>query len=130
MSRVHLQLRDAILQAAQRRSEVRNQVSSPTTRDDPSFTDLDKGYKMCTDLRRMIDVGILGMVNDHEASKEGVASLKTLLKLANNIIAHPEEEKFRRFRINNPRIRKDIVEPKGVLKFPIKMGFRQEVRFG
>ncbi|KAK0448901.1 uncharacterized protein EV420DRAFT_1483320 [Desarmillaria tabescens] len=126
MSKVNLQLRDAVLQAACRRSEGQNQLSSLVTRDDPGFTDFDKGYKMRTEVRRMIDVGILGMVNDHEASKEGVASLKTLLKLANNIIVHPEEEKFRRFKINNPRIKKEIMDPKGVLEFAIKMGFRQE----
>ncbi|KAG7450016.1 uncharacterized protein BT62DRAFT_619873 [Guyanagaster necrorhizus] len=84
-------------------------------------TDFDKGYKMRTELRRMIDVGILGMVNDHEASKEGAESPKTLHELANNIIAHPEKEKYRRFKINNPKIKKDIMEPKGVLEFAIKL---------
>ncbi|KAK0471544.1 hypothetical protein IW261DRAFT_834365 [Armillaria novae-zelandiae] len=126
MSKVNLQLRDAVLQAAQRRSEGQSPVSSPVTRDDPSFTDFDKGYTMRIELRRMIDVGILGMVNDHEASKECVASLKTLLKLANNIIDNPEDEKFQRFKMNNPKIKKDIIEPKGVLQFAIKMGFRQK----
>ncbi|KAK0433026.1 hypothetical protein EV421DRAFT_2023708 [Armillaria borealis] len=126
MSKVNLQLRDAVLQAAQRRSEGQSPASSPVTRDDPSFTDFDKGYQMRTELRRMIDVGILGMVNDHEASKEGVASLKTLLRLANKIIDNPDKEKYQRFKINNPTIKKDIMQPKGVLEFAIKMGFRQQ----
>ncbi|PBK65498.1 hypothetical protein ARMSODRAFT_1087398 [Armillaria solidipes] len=126
MSKVNLQLRDAVLQAAQRRSEGQSPASSPVTRDDPSFTDFDKGYQMRTELRRMIDVGILGMVNDHEASKEGVVSLKTLLRLANKIIDNPDKEKYQRFKINNPTIKKDIMQPKGVLEFAIKMGFRQQ----
>ncbi|SJL14152.1 uncharacterized protein ARMOST_17607 [Armillaria ostoyae] len=125
MSKVNLQLRDAVLQAAQRRSEGQSPASSPVTRDDPSFTDFDKGYQMRTELRRMIDVGILGMINDHEASKEGVASLKTLLKLANKIIENPDNEKYQRIKINNPTIKKDIMEVKGALEFAIKMGFRQ-----
>ncbi|KAK0226686.1 hypothetical protein IW262DRAFT_783150 [Armillaria fumosa] len=126
MSKVNLQLRDAVLRAAQRRSEGQSPASSPVIRDDPSFTDFDKGYQMRTELRRMIDVGILGMVNDHEASKEGVASLKTLLELASNIIDNPEKEKFQRFKMNNPKIKKVIIEPKGVLQFAIQMGFRQK----
>lgn len=138
MSKVNLQLRDAVLQAAQRRSEGQSPASSPVIRDDPSFTDFDKGYQMRTELRRMIDVGILGMVNDHEASKEGVASLKviatdtpaidradnsskTLLKLANKIIENPDNEKYQRIKINNPTIKKDIMEPKGALEFAIKV---------
>ncbi|KAK0222751.1 hypothetical protein EDD85DRAFT_860959 [Armillaria nabsnona] len=125
MSKVNLQLRDVVLQAAQRRSEGQSPASSPVIRDDPSFTDFDKGYQMRTELRRMIDVGILGMVNDHEPSKEGVASLKTLLKLANKIIENPDNEKYQRIKINNPTIKKDIMEPKGALEFAIKMGFRQ-----
>ncbi|PBK82243.1 hypothetical protein ARMGADRAFT_740969 [Armillaria gallica] len=121
MSKVNLQLRDAVLQAAQRRSEGQSPASSPVIRDDPSFTDFDKGYQMRTELRRMIDVGILGMVNDHEASKEGVASLKTLLKLADKIIENPDNEKYQRIKINNPTIKKDIMEPKGALEFAIKV---------
>ncbi|KAK0196143.1 hypothetical protein F5146DRAFT_1028687 [Armillaria mellea] len=126
MSKVNLQLRDAVLQAAQRRSERQSPASSPVTRYDPNFTDFDKGYQMRTELRRMIDVGILGMVNDHEASKEGVASLKTLLRLANKIIENPDNEKYQRIKINNPTIKMDIVDPKGALEFAIKMGFRQQ----
>ncbi|KAK0493193.1 hypothetical protein EDD18DRAFT_1465049 [Armillaria luteobubalina] len=126
MSKVNLQLQEAVLQAAQRRSEGRSPALSPVTRDDPSFTNFDKGYQMRNELRRMIDVGILGMVNNHEASKEGVASLKTLLELANNIIDNPEKEKFQRFKMNNPKIKKVIIEPKGVLQFAIQMGFRQK----
>ncbi|RDX55622.1 hypothetical protein OH76DRAFT_1397015 [Lentinus brumalis] len=40
-----------------------------------------------------------------------------------NILAHPEEEKYRRFKINNDHIKSKIVEPKGSMELVMDLGF-------
>lgn len=46
---------------------------------------------------------------------------KTLLMLAGNIIDHPEEEKYHRFKPTNSAIRKKIVDPKGSLEYAVEV---------
>lgn len=46
---------------------------------------------------------------------------KTLSMLAKNIIDHPEEEKYHRFKPTNTAIRKKIVDPKGSLEYAVEV---------
>jgi hypothetical protein len=41
--------------------------------------------------------------------------------LAGNIIDHPEEEKYHRFKPTNTTIRKKIVDPKGSLEYAVEV---------
>ena len=44
-------------------------------------------------------------------------SRQTLLKLAENILEHPDEEKYQKFKTTNPTIKKLLVDPKGTLEY-------------
>jgi len=50
-----------------------------------------------------------------------------LAMLAGNIIDHPNEEKYHRFKPTNTTIRRKIVDPKGSLEYAVELGFRPEV---
>jgi len=41
--------------------------------------------------------------------------------LAGNIIDHPEEEKYHRFKPTNTTIRRKIVDPKGTLEYAVEV---------
>ena len=41
--------------------------------------------------------------------------------LARNIIDHPEEEKYHRFKPTNTAIRRKIVDPKGTLEYAVEV---------
>ena len=41
--------------------------------------------------------------------------------LSENIINHPEEEKYHRFKPTNTAIRKKIVDPKGTLEYAVEV---------
>ncbi|KIY71471.1 hypothetical protein CYLTODRAFT_435250 [Cylindrobasidium torrendii FP15055 ss-10] len=73
--------------------------------------------------RRMIEPGITRPNNKEQA----MASLKTLLTIAENILNHPGETKYQQFKPTNTIIKKNLVEPKGALEYAIEMGFRPEV---
>ena len=47
--------------------------------------------------------------------------LQTLMMLAGNIIDHPEEEKYHRFKPTNSTIRRKIVDPKGSLEYAVEV---------
>ncbi|KAH9899862.1 hypothetical protein C8Q73DRAFT_337610 [Cubamyces lactineus] len=53
-------------------------------------------------------------------------SLQTVLKLAENLLAEPEEPTFRKFRRHNGHIKRLVVEPKGVLQLVIDLGWRDK----
>ncbi len=40
-----------------------------------------------------------------------------MLKLAENIIEHPDEEKYQRFKSTNPTIKRLLVDPKGTIEY-------------
>ncbi|OJA19013.1 hypothetical protein AZE42_00365 [Rhizopogon vesiculosus] len=74
--------------------------------------------------RRLIDPGIY-RPNSPEAV---MASLKTLSKIAQNLIKEPENPKFQQFKPTNDTIRQRLIETKGALEYAIAMGFRPEVK--
>jgi len=50
-----------------------------------------------------------------------MALSQTLGMLATNIIDHPDEEKYHRFKPTNTAIRKKIVDPKGTLEYAVEV---------
>lgn len=50
---------------------------------------------------------------DHDVN----GPLQTLLKLSENILEHPDEEKYQKFRLENPTIKRILKEPKGTLEY-------------
>ncbi|TFK75875.1 hypothetical protein BDN72DRAFT_831312 [Pluteus cervinus] len=73
--------------------------------------------------RRLIDPGIIRP----NAKDQAMSSLKTLYKIAENLIHEPENPKFRRFKPTNSIIKRDLMDPKGTLEYAIELGFRPEV---
>ncbi|KAH9943431.1 uncharacterized protein BXZ73DRAFT_97473 [Epithele typhae] len=71
----------------------------------------------------MIDPGIL-RPNPRNVALE---SLQTLLKLADNILAEPENAKYQRFKSTNATIKRTLIDPKGTLEYARAMGFAPEV---
>ncbi|KAH9844315.1 uncharacterized protein C8Q71DRAFT_39836 [Rhodofomes roseus] len=75
------------------------------------------------EFRRLVDPGIL-RPNPRELALE---SLITLKMLAENIVAHPGEDKYKKFKPTNTKIKRVLVDPKGTLEYAVAMGFRPEV---
>ncbi|KAI0335475.1 hypothetical protein GY45DRAFT_1333495 [Cubamyces sp. BRFM 1775] len=53
-------------------------------------------------------------------------SLQTVLKLAENLLAEPEEPKYRKFRRHNGHIKRLVVDPMGVLQLVVDLGWRDK----
>jgi len=88
-----------------------------------NYSHFDKDHERRQEFRRLVDPGIT-RPNSHEVAYEAI---KTLLMLAGNIIDHPEEEKYHRFKPTNTAIRRKIVDPKGSLEYAVELGFRPEI---
>ncbi|KAG8966092.1 hypothetical protein FRC03_012504 [Tulasnella sp. 419] len=73
--------------------------------------------------RRLVDPGIV-RYNDKKTANEAI---DCLLKLCDNILNHPGEEKYRRFKPTNTRIKALLVDPKGTLEYVQELGFRHTV---
>ena len=56
-----------------------------------------------------------------------LAAIETALKLANNIVEHPSEPKYRRFRSNNPGISRKLLHVPGGPDLLLALGFRTTV---
>ncbi|EKM80075.1 hypothetical protein AGABI1DRAFT_113299 [Agaricus bisporus var. burnettii JB137-S8] len=74
--------------------------------------------------RRMIDPGIVRPNSKEQAS----SSLKTLLRIADNLLREPENPKFQQIKPTNPVIQRELMNPKGAIEYAIEMGFRPEVK--
>ncbi|KAA1466399.1 hypothetical protein DENSPDRAFT_766935 [Dentipellis sp. KUC8613] len=88
-----------------------------------NYVPFDADHEKRQEFRRLIDPGIL-RVNRKE---QALASLQTLLTIAENIIREPDNPKFKQFKPTNSRIKRDLVDPKGALEYAIALGFRDEV---
>ncbi|KAG8919383.1 hypothetical protein FRC01_001308 [Tulasnella sp. 417] len=66
--------------------------------------------------RRLVDPGIVRPNNE-----------ACLLTLCQNIIDHPDEDKYRRFKLNNKTIQTKIIQAKGGLEYAVEVGFREHV---
>ena len=102
------------------------------------YSDFDKDHDRRQEFRRLVDPGIT-RPNSREVAYEAIkvrscppfsvitharranSALKTLLMLSGNIIDHPEEEKYHRFKPTNTGIRKKIVDPKGSLEYAVEV---------
>ncbi|KAH6914878.1 hypothetical protein BKA70DRAFT_1257284 [Coprinopsis sp. MPI-PUGE-AT-0042] len=100
-------------------AERRLHQPAPSTRVQEELRLKDKKDKF----GRLIDPGII-RPNGRE---QVLVSLAMLLKLAQNLINHPDEAKFKRFKANNVKVKKNLIEPKGVLQYAVEMGFREKV---
>ncbi|RPD67157.1 hypothetical protein L226DRAFT_129438 [Lentinus tigrinus ALCF2SS1-7] len=84
------------------------------------YMPFDEEWSLRQDFRRRIDREII----QGNKPKVAIGSLKMVLRLARNILANPEEDKYRRFKITNCHIKSTIMEPKGVLELMMDLGFR------
>ena len=102
-----------------------------------NYSDFDKDHDRRQEFRRLVDPGItrsnsrevayeaikvrschLVSVISHAKWANGVS--KTLAMLAKNIIDHPDEQKYHRFKPTNTAIRRKIVDPKGTLEYAVE----------
>lgn len=60
-------------------------------------------------------------------SPAALAAIETILKLVGNIIDHPSEPKYRKFRSNNPGISKKVLSCPGGQDLLVALGFRTKV---
>lgn len=56
-----------------------------------------------------------------------LAAIETALKLANNVVEHPDDPKFRKFRSNNPSISKKLLRCPGGQDLLLALGWRTKV---
>ncbi|KAI0832428.1 hypothetical protein BC628DRAFT_1499247 [Trametes gibbosa] len=111
--------RSKIAAAAQRNVQLMRKT-------DPAqvlYTPFDGEYELRQRLRKRIDRDVLAV----NALKVALQSLQLVAKLAENILANPSNPAFRRVKMHNERIKRLVVEPKGVLQLLIDIGFREKV---
>jgi len=117
--------RSSILAAIERRSAPQPAVtpSAAAFATPHVYTDFDKDHDKRQEFRRLIDPGIT------RPNPRAVAlnALKTLQQLAENILDHPGEPKYQRFKPTNNMIRARVIDPKGTLEYAIALGFRPEI---
>ena len=103
-----------------------------------NYSDFDKDHDRRQEFRRLVDPGIT-RPNSREVAYEAIkvrscplvsviesavwadGVSKTLLMLAGNIIDHPDEDKYHRFKPTNTAIRRKIVDPKGSLEYAVEV---------
>ncbi|KAG6844913.1 hypothetical protein H0H87_002612 [Tephrocybe sp. NHM501043] len=104
---------DALAAAAERRAR---QVSAQ-----PSAVQMAAEHERRQAFRRLIDPGIVRP----NSKEQAIASLKTLLKIAENLLREPENPKFQQFKPTNTTIKRNLVDPKGTLEYAIEVpGFQ------
>lgn len=104
-------------------SSASTSIPNASTHKVQKYADFDKDHERRQEFRRLVDPGIT-RPNSREVAYEAI---KTLAMLAGNIIDHPGEEKYHRFKSTNTTIRRKIVDPKGTLEYAVELGFRPEV---
>ena len=50
---------------------------------------------------------------------------QTLKTLAENILSHPGEEKYKKFKPTNTKIKKTLVDPKGTLEYAVAVSLHR-----
>jgi len=121
--------REAILAATEnRRKAVDSPSPTPAPMSNPSTSiptnsPFDKYHDKRQKFRRLVDPGIT-RPNSQEVAYEAI---RTLFGLAENLINHPGEEKYRRFKTTNATIRRKLVDPKGTLEYARELGFKPMV---
>ncbi|KAH9853465.1 hypothetical protein C2E23DRAFT_105863 [Lenzites betulinus] len=87
------------------------------------YTAFDGEYELRQRFRKRIDREVLEL----NAPKLALQSLQVVAKLAENILADPNNLTFRKVKMDNVRIKKLVVEPKGAVQLLVDMGFREQV---
>ncbi|KAG6916286.1 hypothetical protein DXG01_007527 [Tephrocybe rancida] len=100
---------DALAAAAERRT---SQLPAQ-----PSAAQMAAEHERRQAFRRLIDPGIVRP----NSKEQAVASLKTLLTIAENLLREPENPKFQQFKPTNTTIKKNLVDPKGTLEYAIEV---------
>ncbi|KAG8877362.1 hypothetical protein FRB97_003475 [Tulasnella sp. 331] len=100
-----------------------NRLAKPLTQDELDEMRWEKERDQRQRFRRLVDPGIIR--SNNEAMSD--AGIKCLSTICHNILDHPEEEKYRRFKTTNHRIKSDVIEVKGGLEFAVAIGFREQV---
>lgn len=103
-----------------------------------NYSNFDKDHDRRQEFRRLVDPGIT-RPNSREVANEAIkvrfchlltvfihterpnSTAKTLLMLAGNLIDHPEEAKYQRFKPTNAAIKRTIVDPKGSLEYAVEV---------
>ncbi|KAL6309529.1 hypothetical protein BKA93DRAFT_757832 [Sparassis latifolia] len=111
---------EAVAAAVERRIRQERLQSPPAEHPHTSF---DHNHEKRQEFRRLIDPGIL-RPNAREIALE---ALQTLKQLADNIIKHPNDEKYYKFKPTNSKIKHLLVEPKGTLEYAVALGFHPKV---
>ncbi|KAI6113649.1 hypothetical protein EV401DRAFT_2058634 [Pisolithus croceorrhizus] len=81
-------------------------------------------YEKRQNFRRLIDPGIFRP----NSRDQTLSSLRTLLRIADNLLREPDNPKFQQFKPTNDIIKRQLMEPKGTLEYAIALGFRAEVK--
>ncbi|TBU49543.1 hypothetical protein BD309DRAFT_947092 [Dichomitus squalens] len=110
---------DEVAAAIERRLQAEPERAAAAS----SNATFDGNHEKRQEFRRLIDPGILRPNPRHIA----LESLQTLLKLAENIIAHPDDPKYQKFKPTNSTINRLLVEPKGTLEYAVAIGFAPQV---
>jgi len=80
-------------------------------------------YEKRQKFRRMIDPGIMRPNAEAQAHR----SLKTLLKIAENLFRDPDNEMYQKIKTTNSTIKRDLIDPKGTVEYLREMGFYPQV---
>ncbi|KAI0773354.1 hypothetical protein BC629DRAFT_1595126 [Irpex lacteus] len=112
------QVADALERRLRERREAEQQAAANS-----AYRPFDEDHDKRQEFRRMIDPAIL-RPNPRPVALE---SLKTLLKIAENILQNPDEPKYLRFKPTNALIKRVLVDPKGTLEYAVAMGFNPVV---
>ncbi|KAG6831597.1 hypothetical protein H0H92_009070 [Tricholoma furcatifolium] len=98
----------------------------------PSAAQLAAEHERRQSFRRLIDPGIVRP----NSKDQVVASLKTLLTIAENLLREPENAKYQQFKPTNAIIKKNLMDPKGALEYAIEVpvaawfSTREDLRIG
>ncbi|KAH9951579.1 hypothetical protein B0H21DRAFT_818030 [Amylocystis lapponica] len=111
---------DAVAAAAERRLRMQRQEAATSPQGYDAF---DENHEKRQEFRRLIDPGIL-RPNPRSLALE---ALQTLKMLADNILSHPGDVKYYRFKPTNGKIKRVLVEPKGTIEYARALGFKPEV---
>ncbi|KAI0335476.1 hypothetical protein GY45DRAFT_1240298 [Cubamyces sp. BRFM 1775] len=110
---------DAVAAAIERRLQAEREKAAAAAQSSM----FDGKHEKRQEFRRMIDPGIL-RPNPRPLALE---ALQTLLKLAQNIIDHPGEAKYQKFKPTNASIKRLLVDPRGTLEYAVALGFHPQV---
>jgi len=104
-------------------SAALSRLSKPLSADEEDDIQWAKEKDQRQHFRRLVDPGIVRTNNEQVAN----GCVDCLVALCQNILDHPEDEKYRKFKPTNKRIQTHLVAPKGGLEYATALGFREHV---